>query len=263
MSSISENCFLPTNLTSQASSASLECVAHATDNELLALQQQLNDLSAGVDIFFLVVSSIIMFTMQAGFAMLCAGSVRKKNVQNTMMKNILDACGSAIAFFCCGYAFAYGGTNGLITKNDFGATSKATFIGNENFFLYDFDRYSFWIYQYAFAATSTTIVAGTLAERSQMISYFAYSIILSGFVFPVVAHAVWCIDGFLNAYRGNPMFGSGMVDFAGSGVVHVVGGVTSLIATNILGPRRDRFHDEQFLVKLPVGPDEVTTHRLF
>lgn len=136
-------------------------------------------------------------------------------------------CGCAIAFFIFGYAFAYGGTNGVILQDEFNTVRPNTFIGSENFFLVDFDNYAFWLYQYAFAATSTTIVAGTLAERSQMISYFLYSIVLSGFVFPVIAHAVWSMEGFLNAYKGNRLFDSGMVDFAGSGVVHVTVSATS------------------------------------
>jgi Amt family ammonium transporter len=121
---------------------------------------------------------------------------------------------------------------------------SSTFIGSDSFFLIGVDNYAFWFYQFAFAATSTTIVAGTLAERSQMVSYFLYSIVLSGFVFPVIAHSVWSVEGFLNADKANRLFGSGMVDFAGSGVVHVTGGLTALIASKILGPRKDRFHDD-------------------
>jgi Amt family ammonium transporter len=162
-----------------------------------------------------------------------------------MYTNYLRSCGCGVAFFVCGYAFAYGGTNGIILPEEFNSVRpRTTFIGSENFFLIDFDNYAFWLYQYAFAATATTIVAGTLAERSQMGSYFMYSILLSGFVFPVVAHAVWSIDGFLNAFKANPLFGSGMVDLSGSGVVHVTGGLTALIASKILGPRSGRFHDD-------------------
>jgi Amt family ammonium transporter len=244
MISVSDRCDLSDIDAYQDGFEAVDCVAHEVNSDLLALSNRIDSLSAGVDIFFLLFASIIMFTMQAGFAMLCAGSVRKKNVQNTLMKNLLDACGCAIAFFVCGYAFAYGDT-GIRNPEDANSTRTNTFIGTTHFFLLDFDDYAFWMYQYAFSATSTTIVAGTLAERSQMVAYFSYSVVLSGFVFPVVCHAVWSIDGFLNAFRANRLFDSGMVDFAGSGVVHVTGGITALIATKILGPRSDRFHDER------------------
>lgn len=132
----------------------------------------------------------------------------------------------------------------VVSKKEFGVEHGNTVIGSEYFFLLGFDYYAFWFFQFAFSATATTIVAGALAERSQMVAYFLYSIALSGFVFPVVAHAVWSVDGFLNAFKGNRLLDSGMIDIAGSGVVHVTGGMTALIATVILGPRRGRFRDE-------------------
>ncbi|KAG7353419.1 ammonium transporter [Nitzschia inconspicua] len=222
----------------------LQCVVTTTSAKAEALDARIDNLAASLDIVFLLFASIVMFTMQAGFAMFCAGSVRRKNVHNTLLKNFLDACGCAVAFFVCGYAFAYGGTNGVIFPEDMNVPHPTTFIGTENFLLIDFDNYALWMYQFAFAATCTTIVAGTLAERSQMVAYFLYSTLLSGFVFPVNAHAVWSVGGFLNANKSNRLFGSGMIDFAGSGVVHFTGGLTALIASKILGPRKDRFNED-------------------
>jgi len=184
----------------------------------------------------LVYSAALVFFMQAGFAMLCAGAVRKKNVQNTMLKNLLDACGAALAFFCVGFAFAFGGNDPT--------DPQKTFIGSSNFFLVDVDDLAFWLFQYAFSAASATIVAGTLAERCQMVAYLCYSILLGGFVYPVVAHSCWSAQGFLSSSAVEPLWGIGMVDFAGSGVVHLTGGTTALFATMILGPRRGRFHDD-------------------
>jgi ammonium transporter, Amt family len=186
----------------------------------------------------LMLASALIFFMQAGFAMVCAGAVRKKNVQNTMLKNLLDACGASAAFFSVGYAFAFGG---MMEPNP---SLQKTFMGTSNFFMVGVNDYAFWLFQYAFSAASTTIVAGTLAERCQMAAYLCYSIVLSGFVYPIVAHSVWSINGFLSANAQDPLFGVGMVDFAGSGVVHVTGGITALFATIILGPRRGRFHDD-------------------
>mmetsp|Transcript_4664 Transcript_4664/g.10395 ORF Transcript_4664/g.10395 Transcript_4664/m.10395 type:complete len:540 (-) Transcript_4664:265-1884(-) len=193
------------------------------------------DLATGVDAFFLIYAASLVFFMQAGFAMLCAGAVQTKNVQNAMLKNLLDACAAALGFYSVGYAFAFGGSE---------PGGKTTFIGNTNFFLMGVEDYTFWLFQFAFAATSTTIVAGTLAERCQMAAYFCYSIILSGFVYPVIVHAVWSGTGFLSPHNANPLFGVGVIDFAGSGVVHATGGITAIIAAKILGARRGRFFDE-------------------
>lgn len=184
----------------------------------------------------LVYAAALVFFMQAGFAMVCAGAVREKNVQNTMLKNLLDACGAAVAFFMVGYAFAFGGQNA--------ESPNKTFVGSQNFFLMDVDDYAYWLFQYAFSAATATIVAGTLAERCQMTAYLCYSVLLSGWVYPIVVHAIWNPNGFLSAHSVDPLWGTGMVDFAGSGVVHVTGGTTALFATMILGPRRGRFHDE-------------------
>ena len=132
----------------------------------------------------------------------------------------------------------------------------------------------FFFFQYTFTAASVTIVAGTLAERCQMIAYLWYSFFLTGFVYPVgkplslslplnflctidipnssmnkscivllAAHAFWSTQGFLSSSNANPFMGIGTVDFSGSGVIHMTGGTTALIATYILGSRRGRFFD--------------------
>ena len=179
--------------------------------------------------------------MQAGFAMLCAGSVRQKNVKNIMLKNLLDACGGALGFYTLGFGFAYGGGDDDDDDDD---ESSRTFIGTSYFGLRDYDNYKFFFFQFAFAATAATIVAGTVAERCKMVAYLCYSLFLTGFVYPVVVHAIWSDNGFLSAFYNDPFKDVGTVDFAGSGVVHMTGGLTALIAAIILGPRRGRFYDE-------------------
>ena len=134
-----------------------------------------------------------------------------------------------------GYAFAFGG------QND---TDKTTFIGTSDFFVTGDDP-AYWFFQYTFSATSVTIVAGTLAERCQMAAYLCYSVVLAGIIYPVIAHAVWSNNGFLSNTNVDPLLGSGAIDFAGSGVVHMTGGTVALFATLILGPRRGRFFDAQ------------------
>jgi Amt family ammonium transporter len=186
-----------------------------------------------LDTFFLIYAASLVFYMQTGFAMLCAGSVRIKNLQNTMLKNILDACGAALGFYSVGYAFAFGG--------DGDSVGKTTFVGNTNFFMMGVEDKAVWLFQYSFAATSATIVAGTLAERCQMLAYLLYSTAITAFVYPVVSHSIWSGAGFLSSYNVHPLLGSGVVDFAGCLVVHITGGLTALIAAKILGPRKGRF----------------------
>ena len=202
--------------------ALLKCIANSLDNT-----------NVSVNTFYLIYAASLVFFMQAGFAMLCAGSVRMKNLQNTMLKNLLDACGASLGFYTVGYAFAWGGS---------GIEEETTFIGTENFFLMDVQNKAFWLFQFAFAATSATIVAGTLAERCQMISYLLYSTALTAFIYPVIVHAIWNKNGFLSSYNANPLLGIGTIDFAGSIVVHITGGLTALIAAWLLGPRKGRFY---------------------
>mmetsp|Transcript_11975 Transcript_11975/g.17714 ORF Transcript_11975/g.17714 Transcript_11975/m.17714 type:complete len:220 (+) Transcript_11975:93-752(+) len=203
-----------------------------------ALEESIATTNGGLDVFYLLFAGAMVFFMQAGFAMLCAGSIRAKNVKNIMLKNILDACGGAVGFWTIGYAFAYGGAD----------SSKLTFIGNSDFVLaniHDGGSLIGWFFQFAFAATAATIVAGTVAERCKFEAYIAYSLMLTGFVYPVVVHSIWSSSGFLSAFTDdeNKFLGSGMIDFAGSGVVHMTGGVTALFAAKILGPRIGRFYD--------------------
>jgi len=212
------------------------CAEDHSDNPTNAAICHTAGNAAGLDVFYLLFAATMVFFMQAGFAMLCAGSVRQKNVKNIMLKNILDACGGAIGFWSVGYAFAYGGAD----------PDKKGFIGNENFFLAGDARGSFligWFFQFAFAATAATIVAGTVAERCKFEAYLAYSLMLTMFVYPVVVYSIWGQSGFLTAFNNNPFLGVGMHDFAGCGVVHMTGGATALIAAKILGPRIGRFHD--------------------
>jgi len=184
-------------------------------------------LEADIDVFYTLFAGALVFFMQCGFAMLCAGSVRQKNVKNILLKNILDACGGAIGFYLIGYGVSQGG--------------NGKFLGENGYALAEFNTGEDWIsffFQWAFAATAATIVAGTVAERCKMQAYFFYSVFLTAFVYPVIVHAIWNSNGWLS-----DLWDSGMIDFAGSGVVHMTGGATALIAAIILGPRLGRFHD--------------------
>ena len=190
------------------------------------------DISGDLDTVWVLVCAILVFLMQCGFMMVEAGSVSQANVQNIIFKNLMDAAIGATSFWAIGYGIAYGADGGQ-------------FIGTSNFFLVEFENgtgdWVFWFFQFVFAATAATIVSGCVAERCQMVGYFAYSVVLTAFIYPVVVHWVWA-DGFLSAFRDELLWGgNGLIDFAGSGVVHLVGGTAGLVATIKMGPRRGRF----------------------
>lgn len=167
--------------------------------------------------------------------MLCAGSIRAKNVKNVILWNLLDSCGGGLAYWSVGFAFSYGGDD----------DGPKTFLGNTNFFLSDPDtNLAFWFFQFAFACALSSIVAGSIAERTKMTAYLMYSVFLAGFVYPVVAHAFWSTNGFLSNTATDPLWNTGIIDLAGSGPVHMCGGVAALMGAIILGPRRGRFYDE-------------------
>lgn len=192
---------------------------------------------------FLLSSAYLVFFMQAGFAMLCAGSVRSKNTKNILIKNVLDACVGAIAFFIFGYGFAYGTKEGKSTNE---------FIGNWNFGLQDFTDWAGFLFQWAFSAAAATIVSGSVAERTAFQAYLGYSFFLTAFVYPVVVHWVWDGNGWLTAFKDNDkLFDCGMYDFAGSGVVHMTGGVAGLMGAMIVGPRTGRFGPDGRVVAMP------------
>ena len=163
---------------------------------------------------------------------------------NILLKNILDACAGAVAFYLFGYGVAYG--EGMGKSNGF--------IGTGNLALADTTDFQSWVFQWAFAATAATIVAGSVAERTQFVAYLVYSVSLTALIYPVVVHWVWSTEGWLSAFNtldDEPLFGIGMVDFAGCGVVHMVGGLAGLAGAYICGPRLGRFDSEGNALPMP------------
>ncbi|KAK8676336.1 hypothetical protein V6N13_034387 [Hibiscus sabdariffa] len=144
--------------------------------------------------------------MQLGFAMLCVSSVRAKNTMNIMLTNVLDVATGVLFYYL--FDFTYGSPfNGFIGRHYFA-------LGSIPSSSYDYNNF---LYQWAFA------------KRTQFVAYLIYSSFLTGFVYPVVSHWFWATDGWASAFRTNKfLFDSGVIDFAGSGVVHIVGGVVGL-----------------------------------
>ena len=168
-------------------------------------------------------SAFVIITMQSGFGLLESGLVSKKNEVNIMMKNVADIIFGGISFWMLGYGFAFGNneySNSIIGLGDFFFDADNNVDGGWKF--------SKFFFQLTFVTTSTTIVSGALAERCKFTSYCLFSI-LNTFIYSIPAHWVFDDIGWLNKL--------GMVDFAGGGPVHLLGGITGLVGTLILKPR--------------------------
>ena len=185
---------------------------------------KMNELIRGVDTLWVLIAAFLVFFMQAGFGMVEAGFIRAKNACNILTKNFLDFCMASLGFFIFGYAIMFGVGNGFIGFTGWfleGAKSGA-----------DIPLYAFWLFQAAFCGAAATIVAGGMAERMKFPAYLAYSFIISAFVYPIVGHWIW---------GGGWLASLGFADFAGSTVVHALGGFAALVGTMMLGPRIGKF----------------------
>ncbi|KAJ8605450.1 hypothetical protein CTAYLR_003297 [Chrysophaeum taylorii] len=211
------------------------------------------------DAFWLLFGMALVFFMQAGFAMLEAGSVHSGVVGRVLLKNVFDASFATLLWWATGYSFAYGtdnfsstGGNGVIGVSGFFYESSGPLGSSGRTY-----SQANWLFQWAFAGVAATIVSGAVAGRCQFVAYVAYAVVISGFVYPVVVHIAWSEDGRFSAWRSNRLFaGCGVVDFAGSGVVHMTGGLAALIMTNFLGARRGRFPETDEQIGLFEGPGE-------
>jgi ammonium transporter, Amt family len=188
-----------------------------------AVQATLNNI-------WVLLAAVLVIFMQAGFALVEAGLTRAKSVANIMMKNLMDFSAGVISFALVGFAIAFGPGNslfgtegwfldpGTFTEGYFGTLSLPTFF----------------IFQVAFAATAATIVSGAMAERTKFKSYFVYSFVITALIYPVVVHWLWG-GGWLSTLA------TPMIDFAGSTIVHSVGGWAALMGAIILGPRIGKY----------------------
>ena len=178
--------------------------------------------SAAFDMVWLILAAALVFFMQAGFAMVETGLTRAKNAGNIIMKNLMDFSAGAVAFFAVGWALMYGSTAG-------------GFIGIDQFFILGADSSVLrdWIFQVVFAATAATIVSGAMAERTKFTSYLIYSVVISAVIYPISGHWIWSGAGWLGSL--------GFHDFAGSTVVHSVGGWAGLAGAIMLGARKGKY----------------------
>eukprot|EP00486_Rosalina_sp_Unknown_P015516 CAMPEP_0201594518 /NCGR_PEP_ID=MMETSP0190_2-20130828/191812_1 /ASSEMBLY_ACC=CAM_ASM_000263 /TAXON_ID=37353 /ORGANISM="Rosalina sp." /LENGTH=588 /DNA_ID=CAMNT_0048054161 /DNA_START=104 /DNA_END=1870 /DNA_ORIENTATION=- len=184
-----------------------------------------------MDQLWVLICGALVFFMQTGFTLLEAGTVKSGNVQNILFKNMMDACIGSIIFYMVGYCVAYGYDD---------SPDANGFIGVEDILIESKD-YNSWFFQWAFAATAATIVSGAVAERCSIEAYFLYTIAISAWIYPVVVHWVWSNTGWISPFNTDPDVYAGAIDFAGSAVVHMVGGFCGLCGAIWLGPRFRRF----------------------
>lgn len=181
------------------------------------------EVNAVLDLLWIVVAGILVFFMQAGFTLVEVGFTRAKNTANIIMKNLMDLAIGSLAFWIIGYTLMYG--------EDIGS-----FIGSPSLFYNVREDMHNLFFQTVFCATAATIVSGAIAERTKFSTYLIFSLLMTTVIYPISGHWVWQGDGWLT--------GLGFIDFAGSTVVHSVGGWAALVAAAMIGPRIGKYSPE-------------------
>eukprot|EP00933_Yihiella_yeosuensis_P040653 TRINITY_DN349_c0_g1_i1.p1 TRINITY_DN349_c0_g1~~TRINITY_DN349_c0_g1_i1.p1 ORF type:complete len:529 (+),score=119.48 TRINITY_DN349_c0_g1_i1:68-1654(+) len=215
------------------------------------------DFSGALDHIWLILCGALVMFMQAGFAMVEAGCCRAKNVQNILLKNLTDVAVGTMGWWMCGWAFAYSGP----TRDVDGTTYKDNkFMGFEQWFGHHFLKVDDdgnqipqdgncmlnWFFQWAFCGAAATIVSGGVAERVNFPGYCIFSLLMTAFVYPIVVAWTWGYGWLAD------MNDVGYMDFAGSGIVHMTGGVGALVGAAIAGSRAGRWET----------PDDFAPHSL-
>ena len=179
-----------------------------------------------------IIAACLVFFMQAGFALVETGFTRAKNAVNIIMKNVMDVSAGGLAFFLVGFGLMFG-------------SSAGGWIGTDGFLLGEIGDYStewsytFFFFQAVFAATAATIVSGAVAERTAFNSYLIFSVLITAFIYPVFGSWAWG-----SLFNGSGWLeGLGFIDFAGSTVVHSVGGWAALAGAMVVGPRAGKYID--------------------
>ncbi len=184
-------------------------------------------LNSGLDTIWVVLTAAMIILMEGGFALLEAGFVRHKNNVNIIMKVFVDITIGALCFYLVGFAFMYGEDMwGMI------GTSGFALLGDLSHIQLSISLDTFWLFQAAFVIAVISIVSGAVAERINFRAYILYSMIMTAFIYPIAGHWVW---------GGGWISQLGMLDFAGSAVIHALGGFSALAAAMFIGPRKGKF----------------------
>lgn len=235
--------------------------------------EEVGDITLGLNILWMIVGGFLVFFMQAGFALVETGFTRNKNVAHTMMMNMMVFCIGAVGYWLTGFAFQFGGVNAAypevaragvivgewahspITLGDwtgFLATplirfGQFGFLGGSGFLLAGFGAnaglLAFFLFQMVFMDTAATIPTGSMAERLKFIGFVLMALWVSMFIYPVVGGWIWG-GGWLQNLGRSVGIGNGAVDFAGSGVVHMIGGSIALAGAIVLGPRIGKYNKD-------------------
>lgn len=184
-------------------------------------------LSSGINNTWVLIAAALVFFMQAGFAMCEAGFTRAKNAGNIIMKNMIDLAIGAVLYWFVGFGIMFGSQSALFGTIDFFSRGAYTAALPEGV-----SKFSYFIFQTVFCATTATIVSGSMAERTKFSSYCIYSGVISLIIYPLEGHWIWG-GGWLSAM--------GFHDFAGSTAVHMTGGVVALVGAALLGPRLGKY----------------------
>ncbi len=185
------------------------------------------DFSMAIDTVWVLIATALVFFMQAGFAMVETGFTRAKNAGNIIMKNLMDFSVGSLVFWIFGFSIMFGSDiGGIIGKVNFFSLGSFEHLG------LGIPIEAFLIFQTIFCATAATIVSGAMAERTKFVSYLIYTLVISALIYPVVGHWIW---------GGGWLSKLGFRDFAGSTVVHSVGGWAALMGAWIIGPRIGKY----------------------
>ncbi|QXP57638.1 ammonium transporter [Cellulophaga sp. HaHa_2_95] len=195
-----------------------------------ALDQAIQSINGDMGALWIIVAAILVFFMQAGFTLVEVGFTRSKNSGNIIMKNIMDLCIGSLLFWAVGYGIMYGSDTVL------GGFFRSSPSEQGYFFFSATDWYNL-LFQTVFCATAATIVSGAIAERTKFSTYLIFSAVLTTIIYPISGSWYWPFDdsAWLNV--------AGFVDFAGSSVVHAVGGAAALVAAILVGPRIGKYKD--------------------
>ncbi|MEN8142452.1 MAG: ammonium transporter [Thermodesulfobacteriota bacterium] len=207
---------------------------------IAANAEAVQGVQTSLDYVWTLVAAALVFFMQAGFALVESGFTRAKSAVNIMMKNLMDFSMGSLFFWAIGFGLMFGATN-------------TGWFGTTGFFLSDFTPggdpwvLAFWMFQCVFAATAATIVSGAMAERTKFLGYLVYSAALCAFIYPIFGSWAW--GSLLN---GNGWLeAKGFIDFAGSTVVHSVGGWAALAGAIVLGPRIGKYSKDGKVKAIP------------
>ncbi|MFN3255698.1 MAG: ammonium transporter [Ilumatobacter sp.] len=206
-----------------------------------------SEASMVLDNIWVFLAGCLVFFMQAGFALVEAGLTRAKNVVNIFAKNMADAIIGILAFFASGYAIAFGGGNDFFGDTGFFLNGLGDIEALGSSGVGNLSHTTFFFFQAVFAATAVTITSGAMAERTKFVSYLIFGAIMCAVIYPVVVHFTWGGGLIAGISIGDAVYS----DFAGSGVVHMTGGIAALVGAFLVGPRKGKFAEDGSVRAIP------------